>query len=1298
MLEKFSVKKPLTVVVAVILVFVLGFISFGGMTSDLLPEMELPYVIAITPYPGASPEKVEAAVTRPLETTLGTAGGIKNVTSISNENASMVMLEFEQDTNMDSAMIELSNSLDMVKSALPDGVGTTTMLKISPDMMPVMVMAVDSDGMDVRELSAYVSETLLPAFERLDGVASVTASGLVENRVRISLDQDKIDALNDKVLATVDSGLAKAQQELREGKKQLEEGKRQLEEGKAALSTQKDTTISELAASSAQLANAIAQLNALLAEESVLTADRQAFEAERAGMQQLSELAPQLRQLADGIVQAVFAAQMQRPDEAAAADPVGYIRDHVSDEQFSSLLALLAQRLPDALPEGAASMSRTDFLATYDKAASAAGRLAEIEKELRNLDTRAAVLAAMKPELETQLAQATAGYEQLESGKLTASGELTKAEQALADSEAALAETERQLEEAQSQLDASRDEAYKKANIRGTITADMISGLLTAENFSMPAGYIREGSEQFLLKVGDAFASVEELQNALLFHMEEESVGDIRLTDVAAVEVADNADESYARINGNDGIMLSFQKQSISSTSAVTDRILEEMERLTGADTSLHLTSLMNQGDYIHLIVGSVLQNLLIGGLLAIVVLAFFLKDVKPTVIVAFSIPISLLFAVVLMYFSNITLNIISLSGLALGVGMLVDNSIVVIENIYRLRNEGVPAAKAAVMGAREVAGAIFASTLTTVCVFLPIVFTDGLSRQLFTDMGLTIAYSLLASLVVALTVVPAMGSTVLRKTAEKQHRWFDAFVNGYEKVLRFSLSHRALVLLGAVALLGLSVWQTARMGTAFIPSMDGTQMSATLTLAEDAAEDADLRALSDQAAERIQALDSVRTVGAMESGGNSLFGGASGGSISYYILLDEDTTVSNSALSRQMQEAVADLPVVLTVSESNMDMSALGGSGVELVIQGRDLDVLSGIAADMKALLGETAGLVEIEADGEAAGTETRLTVDKDAAMRHGLTVAQVYQSIAAALTDTVESTTLTVGNDDYAVVIEKNGDPVTRENLLDLKLSGADGEEVRLGDIASSKEAGSLLAISRDNGVRTMSVTAAVDAEHNIGLVGREIEEKLAAYTLPEGYTVELAGENESIASAMSDLLLMVLVAVIFIYLIMVAQFQSFRSPFIVMFTMPLAFTGGLLALWITGQELSVVAMLGFLMLAGVVVNNGIVFVDYVNRLRMDGMERREALVATGRTRLRPILMTALTTILAMTTMALGIGDGAEMTQAMGIVMVGGLLYSTLMTLIVIPVMYDFLGKKQLKRVDIGEETASESASDAE
>ena len=870
---------------------------------------------------------------------------------------------------------------------------------------------------------------------------------------------------------------------------------------------------------------------------------------------------------------------------------------------------------------------------------------------------------------------------------MTAVNELTRGEVTLSTTKTQLEDAEQKLADAQEQFDQARDAAYKKADLSGVLTADMLGNILMAQNFNMPAGYITEGEEQYLVKVGEEYASLEELENTLLMHMDVDGVGDVRLSDVADIALTDNAGESYAKVNGNDGVVLSFQKQSTASTATVSQRINSAIAQLQEQNPGLHITPLMDQGDYIDMVVGSVLSNLLWGGLLAIIVLIFFLKDAKPTFIVACSIPFSLMCAITLMYFTDVTLNIISLSGLALGVGMLVDNSIVVIENIYRLRSLGVPASKAAIQGAKQVSGAIFASTLTTICVFLPIVFTQGISRELFTDMGLTIAYSLLASLVVALTLVPAMGAAVLKNTKEKSHRWFDAFVEGYQRMLGWALRHKAPVLSGVTALLAISIFLTTQMGTAFIPAMDSPQMSATLTMPRGAAQQ-DAYAMADTVMERIAAVDGVETVGAMSggSGMSSMMGGSSsGGSITYYILLSDDRTATNADVSAAIEAQVADLDCTVEVQESTMDMSALGGSGVELVITGRGLDEMNAIADDLRGILRSTEGLVDISENSVTGNPETRITVDKYKAMQHGLTVAQIYSELAAELKAENTATTLTLdGTDTPVVVVKPAGQAPTRGNIMDhaFTVTNAEGEEeiVRLYDIAAKQETDSVSSINRENGARTMSVSAGVDARHNIGLVSRELEKKLADYELPEGYTVEIAGENETINSAMTDLVKMIALAVVFIYLIMVAQFQSLMSPFIVMFTIPLAFTGGLLALWLTGSELSIIAMLGFLVLAGVVVNNGIVFVDNINQLRLAGMDRTEAILETGRTRIRPVLMTALTTILAMSTMALGIGDGAEMTQPMAIVTIGGLTYATLLTLLVVPVLYDIFRKKPL------------------
>lgn len=1348
MLSRFSVKKPYTVLVTVVLVLVLGVISFLGMTTDLLPSIELPYIVVMTTYPGASPEKIEATVTRPLESVLGTTGGIKNVSSISSENASVIILEFEQGTNMDSAMIELSGNVDLVSGRLDDAVGTPMLLKISPDMLPVMVASVDMDGMDVKEISAFTEDTATPAFERLDGVASVDATGMVNEQVTVTLSAEKIDALNSRVLASVDAGLFDAQQELENGRASLANGRARLADGEAALAGQKDGALSQMAQGSAQLDGAAATLSALLSEETTLTANKAAFEAEQAGYTQakqgcdglnaaLAAAREAARQTAeDAVRKAVLeqvnaaAAQMGMPpfsayEEAAAAyaqlaalnpslpalpDPAetGAQAAAAVPGSVEELLALddaafaAFQAQAGAMPGGEqlAALTKESLAQLRDAAAKADTRLPEVAAELSNIETRLAVVAAMKPQLEENLKKAQDAYAALEAGKATAIGELAKGELTIENTRTQLEEAEQKLDDAQKQFDEARDAAYKRADLSGVLTMDMIGNILTAQNFDMPAGYITEDGEQYLVKVGDAFSMLDQLSGLLLMHVDADGIGDVYLSDVAEIAVTDNAGESYARVNGNDGVVLTFQKQSTASTSEVSERLNDAIAALERDNPGLHITPLMDQGDYIALVVDSVLSNLLWGGLLAIIVLILFLKDARPTLIVACSIPFSLMCAVTLMYFTDVTLNIISLSGLALGVGMLVDNSIVVIENIYRLRSEDVPAAKAAVEGARQVSGAIFASTLTTVCVFLPIVFTEGISRELFTDMGLTIAYSLLASLMVALTLVPAMGASVLRRTAEKSHKWFDALVGSYRRLLAWSLRHKAPVLVLALALLVLSVFLTTQMGTAFIPAMDSPQMSASLTAPRGTTQE-ELYALADTAAERIAAVDGVETVGAMAGGGgmSSMMGGGSSGGdgVTYYILLADGRTVTNEQVAKGIGDAVADLPCTVSVQESTMDMSALGGSGVELVITGRDLDVMNGVAEDLRGILRATEGLADISENRVTDNPETRITVDKYKAMQHGLTVAQVYAELASALTDENTATTLTLaGTDLPVVVVRPEGSAPTRETIMDhaFTVTNASGEEetVYLRDIAAKQETDSVASIRRENGTRTMSVTASVDAQHNIGLVSREISRALAGYALPEGYTVEIAGENETINSAMLDLVKMIALAVVFIYLIMVAQFQSLMSPFIVMFTIPLAFTGGLLALWLTGCELSIIAMLGFLVLAGVVVNNGIVFVDTINQLRMAGMERTEAILETGRTRIRPVLMTALTTILAMSTMALGIGDGAEMTQPMAIVTIGGLTYATLLTLLVVPVLYDLFRKKPLRTVDLEDGDAAE------
>ena len=1220
MLPKFSVRKPLTVFVSVIMVLMLGFVSFTKMTPDLLPSIDLPYVIAMTTYPGSSPEKIETTVTKPIEQAVSTTSGIKNVTSVSNENYSVVILEFNQDTNMDTAMLDLNGKIDLIKDSLEDGVGATTLMQLNPDMMPVMTLSIDVDNMDIQEVSTYVNNEIIPKFERINGVASVTGTGLVEKQLEISLNKDKIDQLNKELKSSVTSKLDKQQS-------QLNNAKSEIKNGKAALEKQSNTQMKKLLEASSQLQSGISQLESMA-----------------------------------GILNSTGSSK---------EDLEKYITSATTTlNDTKSKLKYLKEQLND-LPEESA----VDKKQLQKDIASLESIITSLEKAIANAGQGIGAIDS----LETLKKQ----QKELESAKLTLSQELTKATVQLSISES-------QIKSAETQLNEARKQALESADITNKITPETINQILTAENFSMPAGYISDDETEYSVKVGDKFTSINEVKNLILFSMD--GVGDVHLKDIANVKMSDNSSDSYTNVNGNAGVILSFQKTSTASTTKVCNEINKVIKDLNNSNDKLHILSLMDQGVYIDFIISSVLDNLIYGGILAIIVLLIFLKSIKPTIVIAFSIPISLLFAIVLMYFSGVTLNIISLSGLALGVGMLVDNSIVVIENIYRLRNKGMGKFKAAVYGARQVSGAIFASTLTTICVFLPIVFTEGITRQLFTDMGLTIAYSLIASLIVALTLVPCMASNLLSNVDEKPHPLFDKIVDGYEKLLRLCLRFKPVVLCFSVALLIVAAFATTKIGTSFMPKMDSPQMMATINIDSDLPKD-EARHITDQVVQQVLTIDDVEGIGAMNSSGTMSFGTSSNNpnNMSAYVILKDDKKKTNDEISEEIKEKTKSLNCEVTVSSSSMDTSSLGGSGLKIIVKGDDLDELKKISDDLVGMLSKIEGTTGINGGMGVTTKEEKIVINKNKAMKYGLTVAQVFQQVSAKLSTETTSTTLTINSEDYPVIIVNNNTS-NLDKLKNVEITGTKGTEsvsVKLKDISSIEMTNTPTSINHDNQTRYISVTAGIDSKHNIGLVSKEVQSKLDDYKAPTGYEIKMGGETESINQAISDLIKMIALAIAFIYLIMVAQFQSLLSPFIVMFTIPLAFTGGLLALIITGQELSVISMLGFLVLAGVVVNNGIVFVDYVNQLRINGLNKKDALIEAGRTRIRPILMTALTTILAMSTMALGVGMGAEMSQSLAIVTIGGLTYATLLTLFVVPTLYDiFHRRKELRQIIIDEE----------
>lgn len=1259
MLSKFSVKKPYTVLVGVVLVIVLGVVSLTRMTADLLPNMNLPYALIITTDPGASPEEIETSVTAPIEASMATTSNIKDIASMSYNNYSVVVLQYEQAANMDSVLIEIQGNLDQLKGQFDDSVGTPMVMQLDPDMMPVLIASADMDGMDSSEISDYVENELIPSIESIEGVASVTATGGIEEHIQITLNQDKIDALNAKIQSSIDSQFADAQSELDQAKAELENGKQQLENGQENLTGQTGTAKNELNNKKIELYQTQEDLTNQLAD---LKTQKTSLESAIAG---LNEALTNVNSIQTNLA------------------PIDTLLNTYTDEQLTAMGQDPVQlRATKAQLEGA--------LAEIDAALNARGAaLADAGVTLHShadLPTAIGTLQTNLAALNTGIAQIESALSQIATGKVSiddALAQLNKSEiQAaiqMGSSSAQLASGESSLEEAQQTLDDSKESAYESADLNAILTMDMLEGVLGAQNFSMPAGYVTEDNVQYLVRVGDDIADMEDLSNLVLMDLGMDGIDPIRLCDVADVEMVNNAAEVYAKVNGNPGIMLSIEKQTGYATADVTKRVHAKFEKLMDADENLHLSVLSDQGVYIDMIVNSVLENMIYGAILAIFILILFLKDVRPTLVIACSIPLSVIFAVVLMYFTGITLNIISMSGLALGIGMLVDNSIVVIENIYRMRNEGLSVKKAAVEGAKQVTGAIIASTLTTICVFAPIVFTEGITRQLFVDMGLTIAFSLLASLIVALTFVPMMASGVLKKTKEKSHPFLEKVQSGYAFFLRKALRFKPIVFIAAVALLVLSMMLSFSKGTAFMPSMESTQATITLT-PNGEVEFEELTAMSDEVIERISDIEDIETIGAMTGGGGmmSMMGGGDAESVSMYLLLSEKPQLSNSELKEEIEKRIADMDCEIDVSMDMMDMTAMMGSGIAVEIKGNDIDKLQEIAGDIGNIVADVEGTTDVNDGLDEMTPEFAIHVDKEKAASYQMTVAQVFQLVYNQMASTTPSTVVSAELKDYDVYVDtKDQDDLTREALKNLTFTytnkEGEEEEIPLSEIATFTEEETLSVINRESQTRYITVTAGIDEEHNVGLVSKEIQKQLDKYECPEGYSVQMTGEDETINDALGQLKLMLLLAVILIYLIMVAQFQSLLSPFIIMFTMPLAFTGGFFALYFTDNEVSVVAMIGFIMLAGIIVNNGIVLVDYTNQLRRSGMDKKDALIEAGRTRLRPILMTALTTILAMSTMALGIGSGAEMMQPMAIVTIGGLLYGTLLTLVVVPCIYD-------------------------
>jgi HAE1 family hydrophobic/amphiphilic exporter-1 len=1115
-MSNYSVKKPITVLMGVLIIIVLGAYALTKLPLTLFPDINLPFVVTVTTYPGENPETLESEVTNKIESSVATIGNFEEVSSMSYENFAVSIITFADGTNMDSVVIELRENLNNI--SFNENVGNTRILRISPDMLPVMTVTLfktyDEDLTDEEILirnTEWINKDILTELNSIQGVADVSISGQAD--------------------------------------------------------------------------------------------------------------------------------------------------------------VVLQVRLDDA--------------------------------------------------------------------KLTTYG----------------------------------------------LTQDQVLSLIEEQNTGGLVGVALDNGEIRMLYLGNMPQTLDEVKDLAIYH---DGTEVIRLSDLAiadGISYIDASEESYSKINGEQGIQISFQKQNDVGITEVTSNILEKLDQITSDDPDAQYLILLDQGDYINTSISAVVQNIIIGGILAILILFVFLKDIKPTLIIGLAIPISVISAFMLMYFSNVTLNLVSMGGLALAIGMLVDNAVVVIENIYRMINEGKSKKEAAIEGAKQVSGAITASTLTTIAVFLPLIFVEGLISDVFMSMALTIAFSLGASLVIALTVVPSMSSLILNdKKENKEGKVIHKLKSWYETSVLFTLKHKALTIITVLVLLGGSFFLVYSKGFILLPESDEGSIEISIET-QSLTTFSGKANLADELTVDLLEFDDVESVAATIGTSGSpmammgMFGSSTG--INFSINLKSNrklTTIENEKLIIDLLEtynydSIVDLSdadiLDFNVSSQNSAGALTGGSGISIKVSGYDLDTLEDIANDIATILSNVEHVVEID-NGVSAGSDNiKLTVNQDKAIEFGLTNQDVNDNINylfANLEGLTASETLIVQIEgiDYELEIPNEAlgdfsfgtfgdyltflggvrlfDQATRD-MIDIyeESSGmsiyvpnvmlptyVDGTPVQFiinpylvvdagaivmnpfdvfnpslesialaplfnlvdpnESVTDIQKVTGFSTIYTDGSNRYLTVNAQIEEGYNVTLVSTEATDQVSAYLdgdfkdYGNGYSVEFVGENEEIMKAVSDLTIAGIVAILLVYMIMAIQFQSLLYPLIILATIPLAFTGGLLALLITNMNLSMVSIMGLIILVGVVVNNGIVLIDYINKLREKGLPVKEAIVEAGKTRLRPILMTALTTILALLVMALAIGEGSELLQPMAITAIGGLIYATILTLVVVPTIYAMLNRKAM------------------
>ena len=833
------------------------------------------------------------------------------------------------------------------------------------------------------------------------------------------------------------------------------------------------------------------------------------------------------------------------------------------------------------------------------------------------------------------------------------------------------------------------------------ISVAQVQNILRSENLNLPGGRVQRGNQELLIRTMGEFSSIEEIKNLPITLRTGEA---IRMVDIAEVDLQFKDVSSLSRFNGETSIGLSITKQSVANTVIVAQRVIEEVGKLRSEFPDITMEIAVDQSEFINSSISNVTKNALYGGLLAVIILFLFLRNIRSTFIVAIAIPVSIISTFALMYFGDLSINLISLGGLALGVGLLVDNSIVVLENIYRLAEEGKDIKKASVEGAKQVGMAVFASTMTTVAVFLPIVFVEGFTAIIFKQLSYTVTFSLLASLVIALTVVPMLSSKILRVGEQKTRKRkgiglgiildgfskaIDGVNNFYSSLLKSALRHRLISVIIALVVLISSLFLVTMVGSEFFPMEDEGSFSVQIEMPFGASlnETDEMVKRVEEIVNQIPEKSRVFTRVGGSSGFNLTASNTSNVNVNLKPISErERETAEIVQWVRRETQSIAGAEI--TVSETSaMSGGFGGGTPISIDVKGDNLETLEEIATQFRDIIRNVPGTSEVSIGVEDGDPEARVVIDRSRASIYGVSAAEVANSLRASI-EGVRATSLKMMDSEIDVIVSLDESVKSSvENMKQIEILTSTGRIVTLGQIADVEFGNSPTQIRRSSQVRTISVTSGIYGR-DLGSIVSDIEKELERYPMPDGYTYSFSGEQEQMAEAFSGLILALVLSIIIVYMILASQFESLLHPFTVILSVPFALSGGFIGLFITGKALSVPAFIGIIMLAGIVVNNAIVLIDYINQTREAVSSRTEAIIKAVKDRFRPIMMTTLTTVLGLVPIAIGGAEGGNTIAPLAIVVIGGLTLSTVFTLSFIPVVYSLFDdlsikiKKVLKR----------------